>query len=193
MDSRFKRITSATALFLAFAIGQMYLPVSLAGPSGSARASLPQSPAILTTSHNRPILVNGTSAISGATILTGAAVETPAQVEASIEIPGRFSLRIEPNAKLTMEFDPNGIKVTLIHGCVELRTKKGTSGEIVDEQGHTLGKSDPAKDGFIKVCEPRPGGIGTAATVGIIGGGAAVLAIILSSSSRGRNPSPGAP
>lgn len=194
MDSRFKRISSATALFLAFATSQVYLTVSFAGPGGNPSVSPQRSPAILTTSRNMPISVNGATAVSGATILTGATVETPDQVGATINIPGSFSLEIEPNAKLTIAFDSTAIKVTLIRGCVELRTKKGTSGEIINESGQSRGKSDPASDGDIDVCEPRRGGIGTPATVAIVGAGAAALAIILASGGgRGSNPSPSAP
>ena len=193
MNSRFKRITSATALFLALATSQVYLTVSFAGPGGNPSVSPQRSPAILTTSRNMPISVNGATAVSGATILTGATVETPDQVGATISIPGNFSLEIEPNAKLTMAFDSTAIKVTLIRGCVELHTKKGTSGEIVNVSGQSRGKSDPARDGVIDVCEPRRG-IGTPATVAIVGAGAAALAIILASGGgRGSNPSPSAP
>ena len=91
-----------------------------------------------------------------------------------------------------MEFDPNGIKVTLIRGCVELRTKKGTSGEIVNEQGRSLAKTDPAKDSKIERCEPRD--VRPPATFAIIEGAAAdtglLIAILVN---RGRNPSPGSP
>jgi hypothetical protein len=200
MNAKFKRIGSVTALFLAFATSQVYLNVTLAGPGAKARANalLPQSPAILITSRNRPISVNGTSTVTGATILTGALVETPAEVDASIDIPGRFNLRIEPRTKFKIEFDENTVKITLISGCVQLRTKRGTTGEIVNEQGRSLGKSDPEKnDDEVKNCEPRPGaggGIGTGATVAIIGAGGAILALVLANSGgRGTNPSPTGP
>ena len=198
MNSKFKRITSATALFLAFATGQVYLNVTLAGPGRNASVSLPQSPAILITSRNRPISVNGATAVTGATILPGALVETPDQVDASIDIPGRFNLRIEPITKFKIEFDDNGVKITLISGCVELRTKKGTSGEINNEQGRNRGKTDPAKnDDVIRTCEPRPGAVGgghTGAIIAAVGAGAAVLALVLANSGgRGTNPSPSGP
>jgi hypothetical protein len=201
MDSKFKRITSAIALFLALAIGQLYLPVSFADSVGNATASPQQATAILTTAGNRPVMVNGASAISGATVLTGAMIETPDKVGASMSIPGHFSLDIAPRAKLTVEFDRNNIRVTLIQGCVVLHTLKGTTGEIDTSRG-VAGKSDGSRDNRIDVCDPSiatapaaaggGGGLGTGGTVAIIAAVAGALALIPLLGG-GSNPSPGAP
>jgi hypothetical protein len=86
MNSRCKRITTSTALFLIFLVAQVYVQVNFAGPKSVSVAGSQQFTAILTTRGNRPITVNGDSAISGATILTGAAIETPDQVGATINL-----------------------------------------------------------------------------------------------------------
>jgi hypothetical protein len=198
MDSRFKRTTSVTALLLALAIGQTYLPASLAGPGGNASAAAQQLSAVLTTAGNKPITVNGGNAISGATILTGAAVETPDQVEAAINIPGQFTLDIPPKAKLSIEFVRNSVKVNLIQGCVVLHTYKGTTGEIVTSKG-VVAKSDGSKDARLDVCDPSiataaaaaAGGGNAVRNIAIIAGAGALLLIPLAG--RGGNPSPGAP
>jgi hypothetical protein len=202
-----KRIAAVVALFLVFAVTQLYINIGVAGPTGESPAvSSPQQlTAILTTKGNKPISVNGASAITGATILSGAALET-ADASATITIPGLGTLDIAPNTKLTLEFEKGKIKVTLIQGCVVLHTKKGTAGEVDTSQG-VAGTSDSKNKGVLDVCFPKGAaapivkvaaagagglfGLGAAATVAIIGGGAA--AIIIPLATRGRNPSPGSP
>jgi len=200
MKPSFKRATLASALCFVFASGQMFLPVSFAGPT-TLRAN-PASPpqqiaAILTTNSGQPILVNGASAASGATILTGAMIVTPDRVAASTNIPGHGLLEILQKTKVVLTFDQDSIKVTLIYGCVVLHTMKGTNGEVVKENGDVLGRSDKAKAGVINVCEtsglgtPPVHGVNTAAILLLAVGGAAALIIPLAN--RGRNPSPGRP
>ncbi len=199
MNSKSKRIISATALFVAFAIGQAYLTVSLAG-SVTAEPSavvLPQQPsAILTTAGNKPININGANAVTGATVLPGASIETPDQVGANIDIPGHSSLQISANAKLVLTFSGGSVRVTLIRGCVTLHTRSGVRGDVIAESGKELGQTDPAKDGDLRFCEPKPGGGVNPAVVGLIGAGAAVGAIVAlagGNDSPSSNPSPSAP
>src|SRR6266566_5218462 len=200
MDSRLKRITSATALLLTLAIAQAYAPVGLASPATSPSATPQQASAVLTTTGNKPITVNGANAISGATILTGAAIETPDLVGASLNIPGHFSLDISAKASLSVEFDRNSIKINLIKGCIVLRTKKGTTGEIDTSQG-VAGKTDGSKDARLDVCDSSIAtapaaaaaeGTGrTAKTIAIIAGAGSLLLIPVVT--RGNNPSSGTP
>jgi hypothetical protein len=176
----------------------MYLPVSLAGPGGNPSAS-PQQTAILTTGGNKPITVNGASAITGATIVSGAAIETPDQVRAGISIPGHFSLDIAPNASVTVDFTSSGIKVNVIRGCVVLHTKKGTTGEIDTSRG-VAATADGSKDARLDICDPSmavPPPITAAATGGLsqtggvlIGAAGMTAAILIPILSGGRNPSP---
>ena len=90
MSSRTKRITCAIALLVAFAMAQIFLPVSLAGLAGNAGAPTPQATAVLSTGGNQPISVNGASAMSGATIMSGAMIETPRQVGATVNFRAIF-------------------------------------------------------------------------------------------------------
>ncbi len=200
MKSSYKRIILASALSFVFATGQIFLPVSAAAPDATraTASSLPQQiTAILTTNSNQPIQVNGAGAVSGATILTGATIETPDRVAASTSIPGHALLEILQKTKLVMTFDQEGVKVTLIYGCVVLHTMKGTSGEVVKKNGDVLGRTDKAKAGVINVCEtsglgtPPPKGANTALILLLAAGGAAALIIPLTN--RGRNPSPFGP
>ncbi len=210
MNSRIKRASSVTALLLAFAVSQVYLPVSLAELAANLSTPSPQATAVLSTGGNQPISVNGVSAMSGATILSGATIETPAGVRATVNFPGHFSLEIDGNSRLILDFDGSSVKVTVIRGCVELNTRKGTSGQVVNESGQSLGKTDGSKDDDIDdYCDMRtPGGVPQAAAttvgsagadagvlVGIVGAAAADAALIyfIVKGTRGDNPSPSSP
>ena len=185
------------ALLLLFATGQVYLAVSLAEsgsvvPGESVAMTPPQLMGILTTQDNKEITVNGTNSISGATIISGASIETPAGVGATVSFGSRGSLEVEPDAKLSVEFDQSSVKVMLTEGCGNLRTKKGTTGEISTIKG-SAGKTDPAQDGQLEMCPHRSaaptaaagaGGLfrlGTAAAVAIIARGETAIAVPVSS------------
>lgn len=211
VNSKQKSITTAIALFLVFATAQLYTGVSFAAREAGSALTLPavpqQATGSLTTQGNNPINVNGVSAVSGATITSGASIETPAGVGATVNMGGLGSLQIDPNTKLTVEFQNGSIKVMLLAGCVTLHTKRGTTGEVNGPQG-PLGKTDPAKDDSLKVCAPGAAatvppttaggggglfGLGTAATVAILAGGAGVTAAALTLGGRGTNPSGSTP
>ena len=203
-NSKFKHTSSATALALALAIGLLYLPISLAASASSGAPSpVPQqATAVLTTGNNQPIMVNGASSSSGATIVSGATLETPDQIGASMSIPGHFTLDIAHNAKLSVDFTTSGIKVTLIKGCVVLHTKKGTTGDIVSSNGTTLATADGSKDARLDVCDPTIAAAPAAAaeagglsqTGGILIGAAAMgAALLIPIFGGGNNPSPANP
>lgn len=204
MNSRQQRISRAIALFVVFSTTQVYVGVSFAGPQPSAARSevaLPtpqQTMGSLTTQGNKPITVNGAAAISGATVVSGASIETPEGVGGTVNLGALGSVQIDPNTKLTLEFQNGSVKVMLLQGCLTLRTKKGTAGEVDTSQG-AVGKSDPAKDGVVQVCAPGSVataaaaaagggglfGLGTVATVAIIGGG--IAAVVIPIATRGTN------
>ncbi len=209
MGSKSRAIPTVLALVLTFAITQVYLGASVAGSraaSGGKAAVPQQAGAVLTTAAGKAISVNGAAATTGATIVSGALVETPGQVTATINIPGHATLDISADTKLILVFDQNGNpKVTLTEGCVTLHTTKGTTGEV-DTSAGVAGKTDPAKDGVVRVCFPRGataptvgagagaggGGLsGTAIAAIVIAGGGAAIGIGLGL--RGDNSSPVTP
>ncbi|HEY3039642.1 MAG TPA: hypothetical protein VGJ66_12965 [Pyrinomonadaceae bacterium] len=163
MNFRYQKITTITALLVTVAVGQLYIGVTFAEPNSGASISVaaPQQPmGILTTTNNKPILVNGASAISGATIPPGATIETPENVGATIRLGALGSLCIAPNTKLTLDFNKQGnagdVKVNLTEGCAILRTLKNTAGTFSTTQG-IAGQISAATGGSIDVCL-RPGG-----------------------------------
>lgn len=143
---RFKQLTAsrAIAILLMFAVTQISLQIALAqGPQFIAR--------LTSTRGNQPILVNGLSASPGASIVTGATIETLSDQTAEINIDGGI-LQLAPNTQVRLDYDQNGnTRVTVIRGCVILRSKKNTDGEILTEQG-TAAKNDKEKGGVADVC-----------------------------------------
>jgi len=192
--SRQKRSTIAISLFLLFATTQVYLVKSFARDANrAANAPVQQPSGVLSTQGNQPITVNGVSTNAGATILTGAGIETPAGVGASIDFGALGSLQIDPNTRLMVDFQNGMIKVTLLQGCVTLRTKQGTRGEVDRAQG-VAGTTDASKDDMLHVCTPNAvppstgggNGLGAKVLVPVFAGTAVVLTAL---ALRGNNPS----
>lgn len=204
MNFKSKRITTIVTWLLVVVTSQVLVGAGIAAPNSGELASSPvvqDISGVLATGANKPIMVNGQSAITGATIVSGATVETPDQVKATIAIPGHGTVEAEANTKFTVTFGQTDIKIYLIQGCVVLITKKGTSGEIDNAQG-VLGKTDGVNDGRLDVCPRRTAGaaaagagglfgLGTAATLAIVGGAIGVIVVI--AGTRGKNPSPFGP
>jgi hypothetical protein len=158
MNLKHRKITTALTLLLVLAVLQVYVGVTFAEPSSGPKVSGSEPQAlmgILTTHNNKPITVNGASAVSGATIPTGATIETPDQVGATIRIASLGTLCIAPNTKVILEFDKQGnvgtVKVTIVTGCAILSTLKDTTGTITTGQG-TAGQTNSATGGTIDVC-----------------------------------------
>jgi len=158
MKVRFQKMSAAIAVLVILAITQTYIAVSYAGPaskSGTPYSSgVPaQLMGVLTTGGNKPITVNGASAVSGASIPSGASIETPPGVGATIRLGPLGSICIAPNTKFTLEFDQQGniVNVTLTEGCIILRTPKNVAGNINSPQG-AIAKIDAANGGSLDVC-----------------------------------------
>lgn len=159
MKPRTQRATSLFALFLVFCVSQVYVGAGFAAPEAAAAVSEVPAPqmagpvGVLTTVDNQKVIVNGAESITGATILSGASIETPAGVAATVNLGMLGRLEIEQFAKLTLNFQSNSIKVTLLNGCVTLHANKGTTGEI-ETTKDVVSKTDPATGGVLRVCHP---------------------------------------
>ena len=153
MNFRNQKILTAAALFVIFAVTQVYIGVSFANPNGAVTpaAGPQQLMGILTTRDNQPILVNGVSAVSGATIPSGATIETPDKVGATINIGALGSLCIAPNTRLVVQFDRGDINVSLTQGCVILTTVKNVKGAINAAQVSGA-QISPSTGGTVDVC-----------------------------------------
>jgi hypothetical protein len=160
MKFRYRKLTTAVAMLVTLAVGQLYIGISFAEPNSGTRVTnaVTQLTGVLTTSDGKAITVNGASAISGATILSGSTIETPDGVGATIRLAGLGSICIAAKTKLTLEFDEQGklVKVTLTEGCIILRTPQNVAGTINGAQG-IIGQIPATDGGSFDVCL-RPGG-----------------------------------
>lgn len=179
-----RKALKAVALFLVFSLTQLYVHTTLAGPSlvnktETAMSLLPQATGKLVTTGNQSVLVNGTSASTGATILTGATLETGDGVGATINLGPLGSIDLAPNTKVEITYENGEIKVRLITGCAVVKNKKGTKSQIDTEQGPAT-SNDGKNAGLLDVCFPQGApspivnqGAAANAGAGAGGGGAA--------------------
>lgn len=174
-----KLITIASLLL--FAMLQIGVQISLAEANSSA-AVMPafhqQLVARLTTRKNQPILVNGVSAASGASITTGATIETRADESATVDVGPLGRVDIAPNTKVIITFEERGdMRALVLFGCVILTANRNTKGELATEQG-TIASTERDAGGVLEMCFP-PGAasptVGPGVAVGT-GAGAGVLA-----------------
>jgi hypothetical protein len=225
MSIRQRKSMKALAIFVAFAVAQIYIQLSFAGTVSPSYATLLQQQLVVrvNTSGNRPILVNGNSTSSGGSLATGAIIETPDGVSATIDLGPLGTLDMAPNTKVVLEFEcppppptppapgtepePCKVKVKVLAGCVVLKTKKGTQGQIDSEQQEKVQESKKSGAGApLNFCTPGAGagaaaaaaavtaagiGIGTITAV-IIAGGLLAGGLIFGFSG-GANPSGGTP
>ena len=174
MIFKYRKGIRVTTLVVTLAIMQAYIGVGFTASLSDGPSSPVATPvdaagitAVLSTSGNKPIMVNDAATGTGATILNGDSIETPAEAGGMISIPGHGRLEISPNAKLTLGLDSAGnLKVNLLKGCVSMSTNKGTTGEVYNSS-KTLAIADSAKDAVLNVCpEAEPGGAPAPATLG---------------------------
>lgn len=83
------------------------------------------------------ILVNGNSAGSGTTILSGSQLQTPAQVEATVQLGSAGKLFIQPNTNLTVTFDKTNINVKVVAGKAFVAANPGVASSVTNPDGTT--------------------------------------------------------
>lgn len=148
---RRKAITAVAALLL-FSVSQIGLQIGFAEPKSTTTPVVPQQiVARLKTRNNQPIMVNGQSMATGASILSGATIETAADQSATVNVGPLGSLDISPNTKVILTFEQGKLNAEVIYGCVILTARKSTTGEITTEKG-SIGKTDPAAGGALEMC-----------------------------------------
>jgi hypothetical protein len=206
------------AVLLAVGMMQAYAQLCFAQPASLAAATFPppQLLARLTTKGNQPISVNGASVSSGESIANEAIIETPANVDATVDLGPLGSLDIEPGTKIKLEYDGNclgaqdpglqkcSVKVTVYAGCVTAHYKQGSYFKAVTQQEVLLGDSDKSRKnaGTFKICAggvgapagaaAGTGGLSNTAKVAIaallIGGGGGIILWALPNNSSNSTP-----
>lgn len=184
MRLRNSKALKALALFLVFSTSQVFVHTTFAGPSviKDAEGAMPLPPqaitARLTTRGNQSVLVNGTSASTGASILTGATIETGDGVGATINLGPLGSIDLAPNTKVEIEYSDGKMKLKLLRGCAIVKNKKGTQADVETEQGPATSNDGKRGGAPLDICFPEgaPNPIinqGAAANAGAGAGGAA--------------------
>ena len=153
MNLRRRKAFKVIAALLLFSISQIGLQIGFAEPhTTKAPLVIPQQiVGRLVTRNNQPITVNGQSASTGASIVSGGVIETAADQSATVNVGPLGSVEIAPNTKVMLTFETGSLKAAVTFGCVILRAKKGTTGEIETEKG-SIGKTDPATGGVLEMC-----------------------------------------
>ena len=175
------------AALVAFAMVQAYVQLSFAAPGSLTSAAFPppQLLARLTTKGNLPISLNGVSASSGASVTNDAIIETPVNVDATVDLGSLGSLDIDQETRIKLEYDGNcvpgsgdpsgvqepalqkcSVKITLYAGCVTAHYKQGAYFMAVTEQQMLIAESDKNRKqaGTFKVCAGTGAPAGAAAT-----------------------------
>ncbi|HEY8223672.1 MAG TPA: hypothetical protein VIG25_00250 [Pyrinomonadaceae bacterium] len=168
MTTTKRRVKATVAALLIYSTLQLAGQAAFAGGASSvASVSVPQQlVGRLSTRDNKPVMVNGLSAATGASVASGATIETKAEESASVNVGPLGRLDISPNTKVVLTFGPGELKALVNFGCVKLTALKNIRGEVATEQG-TVGTTDPATGGVIENCKPGT----TPAVVGQGGGG----------------------
>jgi hypothetical protein len=207
------------AVLLAVGMVQACAQLCFAQKPSLASAAFPQPQLLarLTTKGNQPITVNGISATSGDSVANEAIIETPANVDATVDLGPLGSIDIAPGTRIKLEYDgacvPGsanasgpplkcGVKATVFVGCITSHYRSGTYHQAVTDQGTLIRDSDKSRKvaGSFPICAggapagaaaAGQGGLSTTAKVAIaalgIGGGGIIIWALT------KNPSPFTP
>ena len=100
----------------------------------------------LTTTSNRPVLVNGGEAITGTVIVSGAQLATSAANMATVELPNVATVTIAPSSSVALNFDAKAVTVTVSSGDATVTTAEGVVGKVLNANG-TPRTANPAPAG----------------------------------------------
>jgi len=121
------------SLLVLLAVTNVYVfagsPVTSANASeaGSAKVLLGK----LITASNRPILINGGEAITGAVILSGTQLVTPASSFATVQLDNLGTVAVAPNSNVTLTFDSKSVTVNVATGYASVATAEGVKGTVL--------------------------------------------------------------
>lgn len=207
MRPNWKKVSRGLALFVAFALMQVYVLATPTVPdktvsNAGAGATLFGR---LSTLGQGKVIVNGNAVATGTTILSGSQLQTPEATGATILLGSAGKLDIAPKTNLTLSFDQSSIIVNVTAGDALLTANEGVRASFTTPGGKTKvsdGKNsssigspiyssdDPdSQNSQNRKCTIAD--IPCALFWAMVGGGAAV--VIFFAATRGENPSQGAP
>ena len=125
MSLQDKKIKNVTSLLLALCLLCVCAGVGFAAPLSGK----------LTTSGQKPIMVNGNQVNSGMSIFSGAQLHSPEGVGATVELGALGRLDMAPSTEVMLTFSKGVVMAELKSGCIALTTKKGIKGIIKSTEG----------------------------------------------------------
>ncbi|MBL8190408.1 MAG: hypothetical protein JNK38_20495 [Acidobacteria bacterium] len=145
MISKHQKMIGVAILMFLWLCGSPHSAMGKFGASTPGAGPRPAKPknntsvtARLVTRGNQPVLVNGYSSYTGATVLTGATIQTPDGVRATLQLANLGSFDLSPNTIAVLEFDIADLKGTLKRGCAVLTTYPKVNGKLLTPDGATM-------------------------------------------------------
>lgn len=124
------------SLLVLLAITNVYVFANGAAATKSSEASASKMLlGKLVTNSNRPILVNGGEAITGAVILSGARLVTPLVGGATVQLDKLGVVNVSANSDVTVAFNQKSVTVRVAAGNATVSTVEGVSGVVVGPNG----------------------------------------------------------
>jgi hypothetical protein len=197
MNNSRRNAFKATAIFLAFALVQLSLQLSVAAPASSSMPSVPQGlMGRITTTGTGPATINGNNVATGDSVLPGSILQTPSGTEATVDLGPLGSVELKSGTRIRLDYscptaqvgnpDPQSCRVyvTLFAGCVTSNYKQGSHHQIAAENRGLISQSDPDRErsggGTLNTCsDASPMGAGAATTGGLGSKGWALLGLAL--------------
>lgn len=178
------------AVVLAFAMTTVFTQLSFSTSAATTAPSFPppQLLARLTTKGNQPITVNGVSATSGDSVANEAIIETPANVDASVDLGPLGSIDIAKSTRIRLEYEGTcvpgagtasgaepalpkcSVKVTVYAGCITSHSTSGSYHQAVSSQQVVVKDSDKDRKnaGSFDICDrSAPAGAAAAGAEGL--------------------------
>jgi len=119
----------------------------------------------LATVGNKPIVINGASTPSGATVMSGALLQTYAGIGAAVMLCEAGRLDIAPGSLLRLTYNASSVEVELKKGCAILTTNAGFAGSVLTPQG-TIERTGPDRRASVDVCSGEQGASAPLVNVG---------------------------
>ena len=170
MNSVSRKTLKMISVVAALCLFQVYVLAGATTPNATAANGLMLGRLMLAESAS--ILVNGNSANSGTTILSGSQLQTPGNVEATVQLGSAGTLYIQPSTNLTVTFDQTNVNVKVAAGSAFVAANAGVRSSVTMPDGKTTAgepgvlpapkMSNSAKKGWIW------GGVAAAAVVVIV-------------------------
>lgn len=130
-------VLAALCLFQVYVLAAATAPNAVVTNPNAATSANSLMLGRLVLAGTESILVNGNSASSGTTILSGSQLQTPGNVEATVQLGGAGTLYIQPSTNLTVTFDQANVNVKVAAGSAFVATNAGVRSSVTTPDGKT--------------------------------------------------------